>query len=191
MKLKDEEKENKIREVTLDLVSEKGIAGVKMATIAKMAGLSPSTLYVYYKSKEDLLKAVFRFVMRLFFQMDLDKEQRDTPYKARVEHLYKRILGFKQKNVRESHFMKQFATSPYYDQQLSAEMKDLSEGFIGLIQLGRDQLILKDQVDINVLVAVIDGMTEKLIAYQAKGKIELSESLINESFQVVWDGIKQ
>lgn len=191
MKLKDEEKELRIKEVTLELVSEKGLAGVKMATVARMAELSPSTLYVYYSSKEDLLKAIFRDTMELFLKNDLGVSIEDTPYKTQIELMYRKILGFKQHKVKEHHFIKQFFTSPYFDQELQEEMKDVGVGFMELIEYGRKQMILKDKINIDVLKAVLDGMTEKLVEYHQKGKIKLDEKTVEEAFQVIWDGMKQ
>lgn len=191
MKLKDEEKEIKIKEVTLDLVNEQGIAGVKMAAIAKRAGLSPSTLYVYYKSKDELLKAIFKDTILLLLKSEFGVEDENTPYKARIEKLYKRMLGFKKNRAKENHFMKQFFTSPYFDEEIRGEMQEFGGSIKQLLQFGRDQMILKDNIDINIIMATIDGITEKLVEYGAKGKIELNSQTIDEAFQVVWDGIKQ
>lgn len=54
MKQKDLHKESTIIEKTLDIVSETGITGIKMSVLAKHVGVSPSTLYVYFETKEDL-----------------------------------------------------------------------------------------------------------------------------------------
>ncbi|MCG8330482.1 MAG: TetR/AcrR family transcriptional regulator [Chitinophagales bacterium] len=51
MKQKDLHKESTIIEKTLDIVSE---TGIKMSVLAKHVGVSPSTLYVYFETKEDL-----------------------------------------------------------------------------------------------------------------------------------------
>ena len=191
MKLKDEEKEQRIKEVTLEIVSEVGIAGVKMAAVAKKAGLSPSSLYVYYKSKEELLKAIFRDTIALMLKSDLGISIQDTPYKAQIELLYRKILGFKKNHEKENYFLKQFSKSPFYDTSIQNEMKDLGAGYVQVIAYGREQMILKDDIDIHLLMALIDGMTEKLVEYNAKGKLLLTEEIINQAFRVVWDGMKQ
>ena len=55
MKLKDTAKKEAIVAETIDIVFRKGFSGIKMAELARLVGVSPSTLYVYYKSKEDLI----------------------------------------------------------------------------------------------------------------------------------------
>jgi TetR/AcrR family transcriptional regulator len=44
----------------LDLFVEKGFAGTRAEDVAKRAGVSKGTLFLYYASKEDLFKAVVR-----------------------------------------------------------------------------------------------------------------------------------
>lgn len=47
-------------EAALDLFVERGFAATRLDDVAKAAGVSKGTLYLYYKSKEDLFKAVVR-----------------------------------------------------------------------------------------------------------------------------------
>ena len=63
MKLKDEAKRQAIIEKTVDIVFEKGFAGIKMADLARKVGVSPSTLYVYYKNKERYYRKEFAHVI--------------------------------------------------------------------------------------------------------------------------------
>lgn len=44
----------------LQVFQEKGFAGTRLDEVAKMAGVSKGTVYLYYTNKEDLLKAVVR-----------------------------------------------------------------------------------------------------------------------------------
>ena len=60
MRNKDFEKQNRIKEAMIQLILQEGIDGTSMSKIAKRAGVSPSTIYVYYESKEDMLTEVFQ-----------------------------------------------------------------------------------------------------------------------------------
>ena len=57
MKPKDEDKQQAIADATFALVAQVGLSGLTMAAIAREAGIATGTLYVYYKSKEELLNA--------------------------------------------------------------------------------------------------------------------------------------
>ena len=59
MRNKDLDKQNRIKEAMIQLILRDGIDGISMSKIAKEAGVSPATIYVYYESKEDMLSEVF------------------------------------------------------------------------------------------------------------------------------------
>lgn len=64
MRARDNEKENKILEATVNLVAAKGLTGVSMSQIAKASGIPQATIYVYFSSKEELLKELYKYVIR-------------------------------------------------------------------------------------------------------------------------------
>jgi AcrR family transcriptional regulator len=55
-----EERPRELLDAALDLFVERGFAATRMEEIATRAGVSKGTLYLYYPSKEELLKAVIR-----------------------------------------------------------------------------------------------------------------------------------
>ena len=190
MRAKDEHKEKLIKEVTLDVVNELGFAGVKMADIAKRADLSPSTLYVYYRSKEDLIMSVFIDITNDVFS-DISPDTADVPFKLKMQKYFNRILAFKTKHQKENNFFKMFFVSPYYSQDVEDLVTDAFKSFYEVLTIGQESMILKDKVELKLLMAVIDGMTDKLLEYKNKGSIELNKKNISDSFDMVWDSIKQ
>ena len=60
MRTKDFDKQQRIKEAMMRLILREGINGASVSKIAREAGVSPATIYIYYASKEDLLSAAFR-----------------------------------------------------------------------------------------------------------------------------------
>ena len=60
MRTKDYDKQRRIKESMVRLILQDGLGGASVAKIAKDAGVSPATIYVYYDSKETMLAEVFR-----------------------------------------------------------------------------------------------------------------------------------
>lgn len=60
MRTKDEDKQQRIKQATVSLILREGIDGTSVSKIAREAGVSPATIYVYYDSKEAMLSEVFR-----------------------------------------------------------------------------------------------------------------------------------
>jgi AcrR family transcriptional regulator len=55
MRYRDEHKELLVKEKAIELIVREGLDGFSMQKLAKEANVSPATLYIYYKDKEDLL----------------------------------------------------------------------------------------------------------------------------------------
>jgi AcrR family transcriptional regulator len=60
MRTRDYDKQQRIKEAMVHLILREGINGASVSKIAREAGVSPATIYIYYESKEDLLSAAFR-----------------------------------------------------------------------------------------------------------------------------------
>ena len=59
MRNRDLEKQQRIKRATVELILREGIAGASVSKIAKRAGVSAATIYVYYNSKEAMLSEVY------------------------------------------------------------------------------------------------------------------------------------
>ena len=55
MRIRDESKEQSIREKALKMFVKEGFDGFSMQKLAKAADVSPATIYIYFKDKEDLI----------------------------------------------------------------------------------------------------------------------------------------
>src|SRR5690349_2216849 len=55
MRPRDEGKENAIRKKAMELIVHTGFDGLSMHKLAKVAGVSVATIYIYYKDREDLI----------------------------------------------------------------------------------------------------------------------------------------
>ena len=60
MRTRDSEKQQRIKEAMVRLILEEGMSGASVSKIAREAGVSPATIYIYYTSKEEMISEVFR-----------------------------------------------------------------------------------------------------------------------------------
>lgn len=54
----DENKKEAITKAVFQLTKEIGLTGLSVAKVAKLAGVSPGTIYIYYKDKSDMLSQI-------------------------------------------------------------------------------------------------------------------------------------
>src|ERR1700743_2997023 len=59
MRPKNLEKEAAIRSIALQIIAEEGLENLSMQKLAKAANVSPRTIYIKYKNKEDFLIKLF------------------------------------------------------------------------------------------------------------------------------------
>jgi len=68
MKLKKEEKKRKIIDAAIKIFARNGYFNSRVSEIAKEAGVADGTIYIYFKSKEELLSAIFDEALNVFVE---------------------------------------------------------------------------------------------------------------------------
>ena len=58
MRTRDENKEKVIKQKALEMIVQEGFDGLSMQKLAKAANVSPATIYIYFKHREDLIVQV-------------------------------------------------------------------------------------------------------------------------------------
>ena len=56
---RDDDKEKSIKEAVIKLILQEGFHGTSISKIAKAAGVSPATVYIYYENKEVMLQGIY------------------------------------------------------------------------------------------------------------------------------------
>ncbi len=162
---KGREKEQR-REDIIDaaemIFAQKGLAAATMDEIAEAAELGKSTLYLYYKSKEDLYLAATMRGGEILYKMMSEATAGDEPILVRIRKLGESYLEFFNK-YREYFRMYYFLESEHLHSQVSAEMKQLCLskdqkiwGLVtGLVQEAIDQGILEKATDANQVAVML------------------------------------
>lgn len=116
MRKKDEKKYTQIIDSVSELILEIGLSGVTIAKIAAKADLYPSTIYIYFSDKEDLLRQVFR-QQRQTLHHYLSEKISLAPTPPQKVQIYMRALyQFAQDQPRQLATLQQFLDSPLLDQ---------------------------------------------------------------------------
>src|SRR5690606_11437480 len=68
MRTRDPRKEQAIRLKAMELAVREGFDGLSMQKVARAAKVSPGTLYIYFRDREDLLLQVYKTEMEKTFE---------------------------------------------------------------------------------------------------------------------------
>ncbi len=189
MKLKDATKKKAIIEKTIDIVYEKGFAGIKMANLARLVGVSPSTLYVYYKNKEDLIVSIATELFTSISKESHNEIQEDLPFKIKLKTLWLYWLNFSINKSKEMSFLQQLKQSPFY-QLVPAETKDAKMQLANsLLDLGKKEGLIKN-IDNQILSSITGSLLAETSKMMINKQLALNEQNNDLMFSILWDAIK-
>src|SRR5947208_16376605 len=107
MRVRDETKINSIYKATLQLVKERGLAGITMSDISKAASIATGTLYIYFKNKDELIKALFAECREQSAKEYFAGVAGEAPFEERMKTLFTNIVRYKMKHFEVSAFLEQ------------------------------------------------------------------------------------
>lgn len=112
MRLRDENKEIAIREQAMEMIVNEGFDGLSMQKLAKAANVSPATIYIYYKNREDLLNQLFLEVQKTFSDIALKGFKPELSLEEGLWLQWKNRLRFILEYPDYFKFFEQFRNSP-------------------------------------------------------------------------------
>lgn len=189
MSIKLENKLEIIFNATLNLTGKVGIAGLKMSSIAKEANIATGTLYIYFKSKEELLNALYINVKKVSASA-IVAEINHLPINVQLYKMWKTALAGMVSNSLRIIFLEQFVVSPY----ISKDNKDKDAAFANylkkILDEGKQENVIKN-IDSEILISLITGFIRNFSSYLVHNKNgQLTDELVDESFSLCWNAIK-
>jgi AcrR family transcriptional regulator len=190
--MKNRGKQEEIMVAAAEVIAERGFHGSPMAMIANKAGVASGTLYVYFKSKEELIDALYR-QMDATFQEEL---QRGYPshksIKERFIHIGLTSMNYFLSNPRQFRYLQQFHNSPYGAAQRREKMSrfDTPDIIRELFEEGVAQGVLKD-LPLIVMLSMMFGSMVNVARDHVFGLIRLDELQMSQVLEACWDCIKK
>jgi len=189
MRIKDIQKQEAIIGATIDLVNEIGFVSSSVSKIAKKANVSPATIYVYYKNKEDLLVSTYIDIKKKISLAFLKNFDESEPFRDIFKKLWVNGFEFVKGNVSLYQYSEQFSNSPYSDLVNHKELEKHFEPIIKVLQKGIEEKVIKD-VPFDILATFIFYPIMILSNPKMCRTLELNNEIIGTSFNLAWDAIK-
>jgi AcrR family transcriptional regulator len=195
MRTRDENKERIIREKALKMMVKEGLDGFSMHKLAKAANVSPATIYIYFKDKEDLVAQLC---------MDAGKKMMDITFKnfdpsmsfsegLRVQWVNRAKYCMKYPD--QMHFLEQLRHSPY-NEKLTEVMGENFKKVMGNFvtnAIKKKELV---KVPLEVYWSIAFAPLYNLVKFHMTGKsiggrkFVLSDRIMRETFELVLKALK-
>ncbi|MBS1745147.1 MAG: TetR/AcrR family transcriptional regulator [Bacteroidetes bacterium] len=189
MKLRDENKINRIYKATLTLVKQNGLAGTTMQAVAKEAKIATGTLYIYFENKESLVISLFNECIKESAAVVFKDYEMSAPFKVGFRTIWLNVLKHKVSHFDQTIFLEQCFHSPFIDDNTRAEAKKLLLPLRELLERGKMEELIKD-IDTFWLVSFMIGYANEIAKRITYHKKKLTMETLDINFQICWDGIK-
>lgn len=184
------DKRNALIKATIELVNNNGFHATPMSKIAKMANVSPATIYLYFENKQDLVNQTYLEVKTKYTSFVFETYEENASIKIGFERIWKRIAEFTMNECEYSFFLNQCNNTPIIDESSRKEGIKHLQPLLNLWERGRKEGLIKPFADHILYAFSINPLSFLLIA-QKQEEFRLTKTRIDEAFQSAWDSIKQ
>ncbi|WP_339916632.1 TetR/AcrR family transcriptional regulator [Yeosuana marina] len=183
------EKRNALIKATIELVNNNGFHATPMSKIAKMANVSPATIYLYFDNKQDLVNKTYIQVKSEYTKYAFATYSETMSVKEGFEVIWKRIADFKLQECENAMFLAQCDNTPMIDEPSRQEGIKHLQPLLDLWTRGKKEGIIKPISDYLLYAYAINPLSFLMMA-QKRGAFKLDKTHIEEAFQSAWSSIK-
>ncbi|MBQ1489445.1 MAG: TetR/AcrR family transcriptional regulator [Eubacterium sp.] len=112
MRRKDDEKQRRIKAAVMNLILSEGLTGTSIAKIARAASVSPATVYIYYDSKEAMLRDMYQEYSEDVFDYMIANTLPGCGTRYLIESLIRSYYRYIRDNREIFSFVEQFSQCP-------------------------------------------------------------------------------
>lgn len=183
-------KKQAIFDAALELFAEKGFHGTTMPDVADKAAVGAGTVYRYYESKETLVNLLYRHWKLEFSGHIMSDLPVGQPTRALFGVIWRRMCGFARQHPRVVQFLELHHHGDYLDEESVALEEAVLEPILHFAMASQRDQALRDS-NPRVLIAVVYGAFMGLVRGEMTGHLRLTDEVMGEAEQCVWEAIRR
>ena len=194
--MKKPDKRTKIMQAAMELIAERGFHESPVALIAKMAGVSPGTIYGYFESKEVLLRELHCELEETIGGFILRDYSPDRPVREQFVQIGTELLHYFITHPLQFRYVAQYYDSPYgvslrrerlFGKSEEGGSPDVIKNFL---EMGIARQEIKD-LPFVVICAMFFGPLYILARDHILGFVILDDALIQQTVVACWEGVRR
>ncbi len=183
------DKRNALISATIELVNNNGFHATPMSKIAKIASVSPATIYLYFENKQDLVNQTYMEVKAKYTKYAFATYNQKMAVEEGFEIIWKRIADFKLKECENAMFLAQCDNTPMIDEPSLQEGIKHLQPLLDLWERGKKEGIIKPLSNYLLYAYAINPLSF-LIMSEKRGSFKLDKAHIEEAYLSAWNSIK-
>lgn len=185
MRTRNEFKEQLIRQKAIELIVKEGLDGFSMNKVARAAGVSPATLYIYFKDKEDFITRITLETANIMMTYSLKDFDAGMSFEKGLMIQWKNRLRYLLENRIDMEFIEIMRYTIYYEKVTEMLTETFGSAMGRFIQnaVKNNELV---EVPFEVYWSVAFAPLYQLIKFHNQGN-----SYVNSSFSLTDEHMKQ
>lgn len=184
------DKKELIIEAALKLFVENGFHGTATGKIALEAGVATGTLFNYFKTKDELVIAIYKQLKEELVDYITKNTENQTDTKGKIKIQISATLFWGLENPFKFRFIQQFHSSPYLSKVEVEVINNQVLPHLQLIQIGIDEGLIKS-MPVDLIYSIISSQTFGLYHYLTSKELSKVEEYdtIQKTFEMLWEMI--
>jgi AcrR family transcriptional regulator len=187
MRTRDQKKYNAIVKSSLELTNKLGFSGISMSKIAKRANVSPATIYIYFKNKDDLLTAIYCDIRKKAGDYVLANINTNMSIKEQFKAIWISSFSFYLNHPEYIQYREQFEQTKMM-KEVNADEFELNKYTIEILTKGIENKLIQDH-PIPILISFAFFPIITLIRFHFSYIQIMSEKEIINACEIAWKSI--
>jgi AcrR family transcriptional regulator len=187
---KSEEKRNAILDAATRVVAERGLTAAPTSEISKEAGVAEGTLFTYFKTKDDLMNALYREIKLELADAMMSGFPRRKSVRTRLHHVWDGYVNWGVTNPEQRKVLAQLLVSGTLSK---ASIEAGSAPFVemqNMIRNAMGQHILRADLPTELISKMMGALAEATMDLIVS-KPAMAKKYRDGGFEIYWAGIAQ
>src|SRR3984885_830024 len=185
---KSENKRNAILDAATRLFAERGLTAAPTSEISKLAGIAEGTLFTYFRTKDDLINALYREIKLELADAMMSDFPRKKNIRTKLRHVWDRYVNWGIANRRQRKVLAQLTVS----EVLTKESRDAGSApfveFQAMIRDAIEQRVFRNDVPVELISKSLAALVEATIDLTESNRAR-AKQYRDSGFQMFWAGI--
>jgi AcrR family transcriptional regulator len=185
---KSEDKRNAILDAATRVFAERGLTAAPTSEISKQAGIAEGTLFTYFKTKDDLINALYREIKSELADAMMSGFPRKKSVRTRLQHVWDGYVNWGVTNPEQRKVLAQLQVSGMLSKEsLEAGGAPFVE-MLNMIRGAIEQHILRADLPIELISKMLGAVAEATMDLIVL-KPAMANKYRNGGFEIYWAGI--